>query len=136
MATVLLTYMPLRIDLIVRNLAAELELLQHIVGLLLKHDSLHIRSCTLRIVLQSKPTFDEEWHMCTQSRIIKSVLLGFHDLTKFITRTSELVEVLFGATLLHNATSSAFDSFLIILLYLFEEGENASLDSLKLHLRL
>ena len=74
--------------------------------------------------------------MRTQSRIIKSILLGFHDLTKFITRTSELVEVLFSATLLHNATSSAFDSFLIILLYLFEEGENSSLDSLKLHLRL
>ena len=42
-----------RIDPLIRDLATHLNLLQHVIRFLLKHDSLHVCASTLGLVLQS-----------------------------------------------------------------------------------
>ena len=74
------------IRLLVRYLAAQLDLLKHVDRLLLQHDSLHIGSSTLRIVLEGEATLDEKRHVRAKLRIVESFLLRVHDLAKLLAR--------------------------------------------------
>ena len=84
MSAVLLTHLfRLGISLFIRNLA-HLQLPKHIVCLLLKQDSLHIRRLALRVVLQCQTAFDEQRHMGAYPRCIESLLLSIHHLAQFL----------------------------------------------------